>query len=167
MAVCYWCLGDYLSALREKLRRSEQLAHGEWQEWLTDTLKIDLTRAQRAIRIRKRHERPEDCSGKTLWEALDYRPRKTPMSSLGPSVNGTSSPSSPRPSNSLLTPPLKTTDDEEGDNEEWDRPEVFEFGDDAVELPCDLSNEDLEAAQRFVDEVGPNSNAVKDFRSVV
>lgn len=65
----YWGLGQCLSYLRVEAK------HGDWEEFVTTKLKINLSRAARALRIFRNFKRVEDCQNLRLVEALNYRKR--------------------------------------------------------------------------------------------
>lgn len=85
----YWRLGEYLRCLQKKVGR------GNWQDYVRAELKMNLTRAGRALRLHKNFKRVEDCQNLGLIEALDYTPREPK-----PTSDASETPSSEEPNSS-------------------------------------------------------------------
>ena len=143
-AAQYWLLGDYLTRLKTTC------PHGNWEHYVTSTLKIDPNRARRAIRVRKRHESVSECSEQTIWEALQYDNKKEPNPSTSQQPKA---PSRQRnPSLTMFEADGDTENDKAKENDftngYWKADEKEE-----TEEPH-LSDDDIKAAQQFVESVG-------------
>jgi hypothetical protein len=65
--IAYWHLGDALL----KLRKNEQLKHGEWMVFVKEH-KLNYLRVKKAMRIRRKNETLESCQHLSVEEALAY-----------------------------------------------------------------------------------------------
>ncbi|MHB8972766.1 MAG: DNA methyltransferase [Pirellulaceae bacterium] len=107
-AVHYWWAGETLRMIRRKLA----IKHGDWKKHVVESLKLSWSMVRTSQRIRKRHDNPEKCTGKTLRQAEAYRPRpsqeKEKTHSDAPEV--TSIPPAPA-GGDIATPPQEATTD--------------------------------------------------------
>jgi hypothetical protein len=155
--VCtYWRLGDLLRALR-KTRQ-----HGGWQGYVRG-LGIDYNRASRALRVRRRFAKVEDCSGLKLLEALDYQPRE--KEEPAPTTQ-TDSPRNPqlRLANEVKEEDCEEEDEEEIEEEKIEFDEAFDSDeeedteadepDEPDEKPEEVEADEWRAAKRLVLIVG-------------
>jgi len=148
----YWRLGDVLTILRDK----NQIPHSEWMKYVTG-LGINYTRAKRALRIRKRHNKPEDCLDKSIDDALDYEQSEE-------NDQTTNAPSAPKPVGARPKMHVQhqpeeqeeegkvdteeLTDENEGDDSQAEEDSIA----DADQPP--VTPEELMAVQTFVAAVG-------------
>jgi len=63
-----------LGVVLKELRKVQGLGNGDWQRYVTKTLKMDYNRAKRACRIADKNPNPEKLKKKTIEEALGYNP---------------------------------------------------------------------------------------------
>jgi len=151
----YWRLGEVLSVLREK----NHIPHREWMKYVTG-LGINYTRAKRALRIRKRHDKPEDCLDKSIDDALAYEQREE-------NDQTTNAPSVPKPVGAKPIMPVHHQPEEQEEEEEIATEESTEEDADEACTP-DTSEQQSEPEDYFLDvniEIQgiPNNDLVKQL----
>jgi hypothetical protein len=146
-------LGEALSVLREK----HNIPHREWMKYVDD-LGINYTRAKRALRIKQRYEKPEDCYGKSIDDALDYEQREEHHQTPTPKPVGAKPAMHFQHDEHQEEEEIESTDENEDENESHnpaiaDIESIHKDGD-YEPIVADLTPEEIGAATNFIAVVG-------------